>query len=75
MVKQAKFYVPQPIIWFYYSYIQVDLMHPAKTSKNTCDFWDIRKFRLGFSMVVYEKIDLAAKINNQNIYLKNNTIQ
>ena len=34
--------------------------HPAKTSKNTCDFWDIRKFRLGFTMVVYEKIDLAA---------------
>ena len=26
MVIQANFYVPQPIIWLYYSYIQVDLM-------------------------------------------------
>ena len=36
------------------------LNRPAKTSKNTCYFWDLRKFTLGFTMVVYEKIDLEA---------------
>ena len=41
-------------------YAELAPIHPAKTSKNTCDFWDIRKFRLGFTMVVYEKIYLAA---------------
>ena len=33
---------------------------PCINIKNMCDFWDIRKLRLGFTMVVYEKIDLEA---------------
>ena len=40
--------------------MDLSVYHPAKTSKNTCNFWDIRRFRLGFTMVVYEKIDLEA---------------
>ena len=37
------------------------------------DFWDIRKLRLGFTIVVYEIIILEALINNQYMCHKNNT--
>ena len=49
--------------------------HPAGSSVNSTFFEEIRKFWLGFTIAVYEKIYFEAYINNQCIWYKNKTAQ
>ena len=38
----------------------VTLIHPERSSENSCDFEDVRKYILPFTMLVYEKLVVEA---------------